>query len=150
MNKLFFRFDCSTIFKTSHIIDFATITKNARAWRSMSGDQTPSSSWSTINNIGTVKYTPTTSRIAICIAVDYVANSTQSNIIWIGYQINSNAIQEIGANDWYPGNCGKKVLGIGFANVTPGVEISITPKVKGASNFTMRTYNERAMFVWDL
>ena len=131
-------------------IDFATITKNAKAWHSMSGNQTPTDSWSTINNIGTVKYTPTTSRIAICVAVDYSANSTQSNIILIGFQINSNAIQEIGANDWFPGNCSKKVLGIGFATVTPGVEINITPKVRGASNFTMRMYQERAMYVWDL
>lgn len=131
-------------------IDWGNITKNAHSWHSMSGNQTPTGSWSTINNIGTVKYTPTTTRIAICIAVDYTANNVQSNILWIGYQINNNSIQEIGANDWYPGNCSKKVLGIGFATVTPGVEISITPKVKGASNFTMRTYQERAMYVWDL
>ena len=134
----------------SNNIDWTTITKNAKAWHSMSGDQTASSSWATITNIGTVKYTPTTSRIAICIAVDYFATNVKSNILSIGYQINSNAIQEIGANDWYPGNCGKKVLGIGFATVTPGVEISITPKVRGASNFIMKIYQERAMYVWDL
>ena len=116
----------------------------------MNGNQTASNSWETINNIGTVKYTPTTSRIAICIAVDYYATNVQSNILIIGYQINSNAIKEIGLNDWYPGNCGKKVLGIDFAAVTPGVEISITPKVRGASNFIMKLYQERAMYVWDL
>lgn len=116
----------------------------------MSGDQTPSTSWVKINNIGQVSYTPTTTKIAICIAVDYHATGTQSGILNIGYKINNGSVVEIGGNDWYPGNCCKKVLGVAFATVTPGVAINITPMVKGSSNFTMRTYQERAMYVWDL
>lgn len=131
-------------------IDFATITKNAHSWHSMSGDQTPPTSWGKINNIGQVSYTPTTTKIAICIAVDYHATGTQSGILYIGYKINNGSVVEIGGNDWYPGNCCKKVLGIAFATVTPGVAINLTPMVRGSSNFTMRTYQERAMYVWDL
>ena len=134
----------------SSMIDWSTITKNSYVARTSSRNQTPGTSWSSITGLGSFSYTPTTSRIAIYISVDYYADATESNIIFIGYRINGGNDIEIALNDWYPGKCSKMVAGISFARVTPGVAITIEPRVKGASNFTMRQYSERKVSVWDV
>lgn len=135
---------------TSSNIDWSTITKNTYVARTMNGSQTPGTSWSSITNLGSFSYTPTTNKIAIYMSVDYSANSTQSNILCIGYRINGGTEVEVACNDWYPGNCSKTAAGISFVNVTPGVTITIEPRVKGASNFTLRQYMERKISVWDV
>ena len=83
-------------------------------------------------------------------SVDYYANETKSNIIIIGYRINGGNDIDIALNDWFPGNCSKNVTGFTFARVTPGVTITIEPRVKGASNFKMLLYSERKISVWDV
>lgn len=135
---------------TSTNIDWSTIDKSTYVARTASSTQTPGTSWSSITGLGSFSYTPTTSKIAIYISVDYHANATQSNIMYIGYRIDGGAEVEIALNDWYPGNCVKTVAGIAFARVTPGVTITIEPRVRGASNFTMRQYSERKISVWDV
>lgn len=135
---------------TSSDIDWSTITKNSYVARTASSNQTPGTSWSSITGLGPFSYTPTTNRIAIYLSVDYHANATQSNIIIIGYRIDGGNDIEIALNDWFPGNCAKNVSGITFARVTPGVTITIEPRVRGASNFTMRQYSERKISVWDV
>ena len=134
----------------SSMIDWTTITKSSYVARTSSPNQVPGTSWSSITGLGSFSYTPTTNRIAIYLSVDYHANATQSNIMIIGYRINGGNDIEIALNDWYPGNCTKNVSGITFARVTPGVTITIEPRVRGASNFTMRQYSERKIAVWDV
>ena len=133
----------------SSMIDWSTINKSSYAARTYSSGQV-TGSWSAITGLDSFSYTPTTNKIAIYLSVDYYANNTKSNIMNIGYRINSGNDIEIGLNDWFPGNCTKNVSGITFARVTPGVTITIEPRVKGASNFTMLLYSERKIAVWDV
>ena len=133
----------------SSMIDWSTINKSSYAARTFSSGQV-TGSWSAITGLGSFSYTPTTNKIAIYLSVDYYANATKSNIMSIGYRINSGNDIEIALNDWFPGNCSKNVTGFTFASVTPGVTITIEPRVKGASNFTMPQYSERKIAVWDV
>ena len=134
----------------SSMIDWSTITKSSYAARTFDSSQVIGSSWSSITGLGSFSYTPTTNKIAIYLSVDYYANETKSNIIIIGYRINGGNDIDIALNDWFPGNCSKNVTGFTFARVTPGVTITIEPRVKGASNFKMLQYSERKISVWDV
>ena len=133
----------------SSMIDWSTINKSSYAARTFSSGQV-TGSWSAITGLDSFSYTPTTNKIAIYLSVDYYANNTKSNIMNIGYRINSGKDIEIALNDWFPGNCSKNVTGFTFVRVTPGVTITIEPRVKGASNFTMPLYSERKFAVWDV
>ena len=133
----------------SSMIDWSTINKSSYAARTFSSGQV-TGSWSAITGLDSFSYTPTTNKIAIYLSVDYYANNTKSNIMNIGYRINSGKDIEIALNDWFPGNCSKNVTGFTFVRVTPGVTITIEPRVKGASNFTMPLYSERKIAVWDV
>lgn len=135
----------------SSMIDWSTINTATYHKTDTTDSQTLSTSWQTINALGSFTFVPTTTKIAVFVQSHFWADATQSGVIEIGFRIGSSGSNvRVDGNDWYPGNCVKTVGGIGFATVTPGEEITIYPVIKGANNFVLRLYEFSSISVWSI